>query len=180
MCFRCPSAVGVFVCVHIITSLNSWSIGIVAMQMEALEAVHRESRRLPPIQKVSVTLQQLRLNIQFIYTCMVEWNIFQMQPFQKIFSMGIMGNLLQHSSSWLERKIQNWIICNHTSVYYFYALCPTTIVLMSIFITFSFTCSFLSGSCSWRLAMLSSHHSTFRFYHLVVWTLLCCMSASSW
>lgn len=24
------------------------------MQMEALEAVHRESRRLPPIQKVSV------------------------------------------------------------------------------------------------------------------------------
>lgn len=26
------------------------------MQMEALEAVHRESRRLPPIQKVSVAL----------------------------------------------------------------------------------------------------------------------------
>ncbi|KAG8001562.1 Myotubularin-related protein 13, partial [Nibea albiflora] len=37
-----------------IKSLHSMIPGIVAMQMEALEAVHRESRRLPPIQKVTL------------------------------------------------------------------------------------------------------------------------------
>uniref|UniRef100_A0A8C6SVQ5 SET binding factor 2 n=1 Tax=Neogobius melanostomus TaxID=47308 RepID=A0A8C6SVQ5_9GOBI len=37
-----------------IKSLHSMIPGIVAMQMEALEAVHRESRRLPPIQKPKI------------------------------------------------------------------------------------------------------------------------------
>ncbi|XP_067352560.1 myotubularin-related protein 13 isoform X2 [Channa argus] len=37
-----------------IKSLHSMIPGIVAMQMEALEAVHRESRRLPPIQKSKI------------------------------------------------------------------------------------------------------------------------------
>ncbi|MGH0167180.1 UNVERIFIED_CONTAM: hypothetical protein FKN15_078326 [Acipenser sinensis] len=36
-----------------IKNLHSMIPGIVAMQMESLEAVHRESRRLPPIQKAS-------------------------------------------------------------------------------------------------------------------------------
>lgn len=36
------------------------------MQMEALEAVHRESRRLPPIQKVSVP--EVKKNISLFYT----------------------------------------------------------------------------------------------------------------
>lgn len=39
-----------------VTGFHFWPVGIVAMQMEALEAVHRESRRLPPIQKVSGVL----------------------------------------------------------------------------------------------------------------------------
>ncbi len=51
MCFAVPA-----LCVHMATDPNFWPTGIVAMQMEALEAVHRESRRLPPIQKVSVAL----------------------------------------------------------------------------------------------------------------------------
>ncbi|XP_034052821.1 myotubularin-related protein 13 isoform X4 [Gymnodraco acuticeps] len=37
-----------------IKSLHSMIPGIVAMQMEALDAVHRESRRLPPIQKPKI------------------------------------------------------------------------------------------------------------------------------
>ncbi|XP_005724396.1 myotubularin-related protein 13 isoform X2 [Pundamilia nyererei] len=37
-----------------IKSLHSMIPGIVAMQIEALEAVHRESRRLPPIQKPKI------------------------------------------------------------------------------------------------------------------------------
>lgn len=39
-------------------SMDSVSVGsgIVAMQMETLDAVHRESRRLPPIQKVSMSV----------------------------------------------------------------------------------------------------------------------------
>ncbi|XP_057189771.1 myotubularin-related protein 13 isoform X1 [Triplophysa rosa] len=37
-----------------IKSLHSMIPGIVAMQMETLEAVHRESRRLPPIQKPKI------------------------------------------------------------------------------------------------------------------------------
>ncbi|KAG7274430.1 hypothetical protein CRUP_033586, partial [Coryphaenoides rupestris] len=37
-----------------IKSLHSMIPGLVAMQMEALEAVHRESRRLPPIQKPKI------------------------------------------------------------------------------------------------------------------------------
>ncbi|XP_068197560.1 myotubularin-related protein 13 isoform X2 [Antennarius striatus] len=37
-----------------IKSLHSMIPGVVAMQMEALEAVHRESRRLPPIQKPKI------------------------------------------------------------------------------------------------------------------------------
>ncbi|KAM3876774.1 myotubularin-related protein 13 [Diretmus argenteus] len=37
-----------------IKSLHSMIPGIVAMQMEALEVVHRESRRLPPIQKPKI------------------------------------------------------------------------------------------------------------------------------
>lgn len=43
-------------CVYSVTDPCVWPTGIVAMQMEALEAVHRESRRLPPIQKVSLFL----------------------------------------------------------------------------------------------------------------------------
>ncbi|XP_051919539.1 myotubularin-related protein 13 isoform X2 [Hippocampus zosterae] len=39
-----------------IKNLHSMIPGVVAMQMEALEAVHRESRRLPPIQKHLVIL----------------------------------------------------------------------------------------------------------------------------
>lgn len=35
-------------CSNILTSL----LGVVAMQMETLEAVHKESKRLPPITKV--------------------------------------------------------------------------------------------------------------------------------
>lgn len=46
-----------------LTDPNLWPAGIVAMQMEALEAVHRESRRLPPIQKVR-ELQYLYYFIQ--------------------------------------------------------------------------------------------------------------------
>lgn len=37
-----------------IYNINRVCLGIVAIQMETLEAVHRESRRLPPIQKVSM------------------------------------------------------------------------------------------------------------------------------
>lgn len=35
------------------------------MQMEALEAVHRESRRLPPIQKVSVPEVKKTLHLKY-------------------------------------------------------------------------------------------------------------------
>ena len=52
--FLCYGCAGVLVYVHMVTDLGFLPTGIVAMQMEALEAVHRESRRLPPIQKVSV------------------------------------------------------------------------------------------------------------------------------
>lgn len=58
MCFSVPALCqGLCVCVHMVADPSLWPTGIVAMQMEALEAVHRESRRLPPIQKVSVALQ---------------------------------------------------------------------------------------------------------------------------
>lgn len=43
------------------------------MQMEALEAVHRESRRLPPIQKVSVpeVKKTQRLKCRQLYHCFI-------------------------------------------------------------------------------------------------------------
>lgn len=42
------------------------------MQMEALEAVHRESRRLPPIQKVSVPEVKKTLHLKYrqLYRCL--------------------------------------------------------------------------------------------------------------
>lgn len=46
------------------------------MQMEALEAVHRESRRLPPIQKVSAAvLLGLEVDAQCKYSCRVNFKL---------------------------------------------------------------------------------------------------------
>lgn len=39
-----------------IKALHTMIPGVVAMHIETLEAVHSESKRLPPIQKVSVSL----------------------------------------------------------------------------------------------------------------------------
>ncbi|KAM9817273.1 myotubularin-related protein 13 [Neosynchiropus ocellatus] len=49
-----------------IKSLHSMIPGIVAMQMEALEAVHRESRRLPPIQKPKILSPVLLPGEEFV------------------------------------------------------------------------------------------------------------------
>uniref|UniRef100_A0A8C7Y9T2 SET binding factor 2 n=1 Tax=Oryzias sinensis TaxID=183150 RepID=A0A8C7Y9T2_9TELE len=49
-----------------IKSLHSMIPGIVAMQMEALEAVHRESRRLPPIQKPKILRPALLPGEEFV------------------------------------------------------------------------------------------------------------------
>uniref|UniRef100_A0A673CXR3 SET binding factor 2 n=1 Tax=Sphaeramia orbicularis TaxID=375764 RepID=A0A673CXR3_9TELE len=49
-----------------IKSLHSMIPGIVAMQMEALEAVHRESRRLPPIQKPKILRPTLLPGEEFV------------------------------------------------------------------------------------------------------------------
>ncbi|CAI5645436.1 myotubularin-related protein 13 isoform X2 [Oreochromis niloticus] len=49
-----------------IKSLHSMIPGIVAMQIEALEAVHRESRRLPPIQKPKILRPALLPGEEFV------------------------------------------------------------------------------------------------------------------
>ncbi|KAM4630844.1 myotubularin-related protein 13 isoform 1-T1 [Polymixia lowei] len=49
-----------------IKSLHSMIPGLVAMQMEALEAVHRESRRLPPIQKPKILRPALLPGEEFV------------------------------------------------------------------------------------------------------------------
>ncbi|XP_064777951.1 myotubularin-related protein 13-like isoform X4 [Oncorhynchus masou masou] len=49
-----------------IKSLHSMIPGIVAMQMETLEAVHRESRRLPPIQKPKILRPALLPGEEFV------------------------------------------------------------------------------------------------------------------
>ncbi|XP_030621605.1 myotubularin-related protein 13 [Chanos chanos] len=49
-----------------IKSLHSMIPGIVAMQMETLEAVHRESRRLPPIQKPKILRPALLAGEEFV------------------------------------------------------------------------------------------------------------------
>ncbi|KAM9825740.1 myotubularin-related protein 13 isoform 1-T1 [Syngnathus typhle] len=49
-----------------IKNLHSMIPGIVAMQMEALEAVHRESRRLPPIQKPKILRPALLPGEEFV------------------------------------------------------------------------------------------------------------------
>nr|XP_020461760.1 myotubularin-related protein 13 isoform X2 [Monopterus albus] len=49
-----------------IKSLHSMIPGIVAMQMEALEAVHRESRRLPPIHKPKILRPALLPGEEFV------------------------------------------------------------------------------------------------------------------
>nr|XP_046205398.1 myotubularin-related protein 13-like isoform X3 [Oncorhynchus gorbuscha] len=49
-----------------IKSLHSMIPGIVAMQMETLEAVHRESRRLPPIQKPKILRPVLLPGEEFV------------------------------------------------------------------------------------------------------------------
>uniref|UniRef100_A0A3Q3D383 SET binding factor 2 n=1 Tax=Hippocampus comes TaxID=109280 RepID=A0A3Q3D383_HIPCM len=49
-----------------IKNLHSMIPGVVAMQMEALEAVHRESRRLPPIQKPKILRPALLPGEEFV------------------------------------------------------------------------------------------------------------------
>ncbi|XP_041131428.1 myotubularin-related protein 13-like isoform X1 [Polyodon spathula] len=49
-----------------IKNLHSMIPGIVAMQMETLEAVHRESRRLPPIQKAKILRPLLLPGEEFV------------------------------------------------------------------------------------------------------------------
>lgn len=48
-----------------IRSLHQMVPGVVHMHVEALDAVHRESKRLPPIQKVSLALQ-VRVNVKVV------------------------------------------------------------------------------------------------------------------
>lgn len=71
--FLCSCRACVLMYVHMVTDLGFRPTGIVAMQMEALEAVHRESRRLPPIQKVSVAEVQKtqHLKCRPLYYCFI-------------------------------------------------------------------------------------------------------------
>jgi myotubularin-related protein 5/13 len=51
-----------------VRSLHQMVPGVVHMHIETLEAVHRESKRLPPIQKVEHDLQHFSVTNIFIYT----------------------------------------------------------------------------------------------------------------